>query len=67
MSMAFNRRVFVLGGHITPFIGKKHPDFIWKRHPDFGKRENPTLEETIAAAVNGALDATGTPAELVDK
>lgn len=65
--MAFNRRVFVLGGHITPFIGKKHPDFIWKRHPEFGTRENPTLEQTISAAVNGALDATGTPADLIDK
>ena len=62
-----SRRAFVVGGHITPFIGKKHPDFIWKRHPDFGTRTNPTLEDTITAAVNGALDATGTPAELVDK
>lgn len=65
--MSFARRVFVLGGHITPFIGKKHPDFIWQRHPDFGKRENPTLEDTITAAVRGALEATGTPAEAVDK
>ncbi|TNE87404.1 MAG: hypothetical protein EP330_18225 [Deltaproteobacteria bacterium] len=65
--MALNRRIFVLGGHITPFIGKNHPDFIWKRHPDFGKRENPTLEETITAAVRGALDATGTPAAAIEK
>lgn len=65
--MAFSRRMFVLGGHITPFIGKKHPDFIWSRHPEFGTRDNPTLEQTIAAAVNGALDATGTPAEAIDK
>jgi acetyl-CoA acetyltransferase len=62
-----SRRVFVVGGHITPFIGKKHPDFIWKRHPDFGKRENPTLEDTITAAVRGALDATKTDAKLIDK
>lgn len=61
------RRVFVVGGHVTPFLGKKHPDFIWKGHPDFGSRENPTLEEYVRAAVNGALDATGTPATLVDK
>ncbi len=65
--MATARRVFVLGGHITPFIGKKHPDFIWPRHPDFGKRENPTLEDTITASVRGALAATGTPAEAIDK
>ncbi len=62
-----NRRVFIIGGHTTPFIGKKHPDFIWKRHPDFGKRENPTLEDYISASVNGALESTGTAAELVDK
>ncbi len=60
-------RIFVLGGHTTPFIGKKHPDFIWKRHPDFGKRENPTLENYITTAVNQALEATGVAAEQVDK
>ncbi|MCB9672688.1 MAG: hypothetical protein H6734_24640 [Alphaproteobacteria bacterium] len=62
-----SRRVFVLGGFNTPFIGKKHPDFIWKGHPDFGKRENPTLEETITAAVRGALEATGVEAAAVEK
>jgi len=62
-----HRRAFVLGGHITPFIGKRHPDFIWKGHPDFGTRENPTLEDYVRQAVQGALEATGTPAELVEK
>ena len=62
-----SKRVFVLGGYNTPFIGKNHPDFIWKRHPDFGKRENPTLEETITASVRGALDATGVDANLIEK
>ena len=62
-----NRRVFVLGGHTTAFIGKSHPDFVWKRHVDFGRRENPGLEHYITTAVNGALEATGTPAEIVDK
>ena len=65
--MALNRRAFILGGHVTPFIGKRHPDFIWKRHPDFGVRENPTLEDYITQAVNGALSATGTPAAAIDK
>lgn len=65
--MANTRRAFVIGGHTTPFLGKKHPDFIWKGHPDFGKRDNPTLEDTISAAVNGALAATGTPVEAVEK
>ncbi|MEN0063540.1 MAG: hypothetical protein AAGA48_15425 [Myxococcota bacterium] len=61
------RRAFVLGGHITPFIGKRHPDFVWKKHPDFGKRTNPTLEDYVQQAVQGALEATGTPAEMVQK
>ncbi|MBW1877613.1 MAG: hypothetical protein JRI25_01885 [Deltaproteobacteria bacterium] len=65
--MSLSRRVFILGGHTTPFIGKRHPDFIWKRHPDFGKRENPSLEEYITTATCGALEATGTPAAEVDK
>lgn len=61
------RRVFVIGGHTTPFIGKKHPDFIWKGHPDFGKRDNPTIDDYVRLAVNGALDATGTDAAIVEK
>mmetsp|Transcript_52907 Transcript_52907/g.123641 ORF Transcript_52907/g.123641 Transcript_52907/m.123641 type:complete len:214 (+) Transcript_52907:3-644(+) len=64
---AFNRRVFVLGGHCTRFIGKGHPDFVHLKHPDFGKRENPTLEEYITKAVNGAFDSTGVAAEQVQK
>ncbi|MCB9682951.1 MAG: 3-ketoacyl-CoA thiolase [Alphaproteobacteria bacterium] len=65
--MPLHRRAFVLGGHITPFIGKKHPDFVWKGHPDFGTRDNPTLEDYVVTAVTEALASTGTPAELVDK
>lgn len=65
--MSHPRRAFVLGGHITPFIGKKHPDFVWEKHPDFGKRSNPSLEDYVVTAVRGALEATGTPASLVDK
>ncbi len=65
--MTPNRRVFIVGGHVTPFIGKKHPDFVWKKHADFGKRENPTLEDYIGTAVNGALEASSTDAEQIDK
>jgi acetyl-CoA acyltransferase len=65
--MSLARRTFVIGGFTTPFIGKKHPDFVWQKHPDFGKRENPTLEQYITRAVNGALDDTGTPASVVQK
>ena len=65
--MTIARPTYIVGGHITPFIGKKHPDFIWKRHPDFGKRENPTLDDYVRDAVTGTLEATSTPASAIEK
>jgi acetyl-CoA acyltransferase len=65
--MSLRRKAYVLGGHVTPFLGKHHPDWIWKKHPDFGRRENPTIEELITTAVRGALEATGVPAESVER
>ena len=61
------KRIFVVGGHLTPFIGKLHPDFVWKKHPDFGKRENPGLEDYITGAISGALESTGVDAEQIDR
>ena len=61
------RRIYVVGGHITKFIGNRHPDFIHKKHPDFGKKENPDLEWYISEAVNGTLRSTGVAPEVVDK
>jgi acetyl-CoA acetyltransferase len=61
------RRVFVVGGAHTPFIGKGHPDFIWKNHPDFGKRENPTIEEHLRSAVHKAIGETGVDPERIDR
>ena len=65
--MSLARRVFIVGGAHTPFIGKHHPDFIWKRHPDFGKRDNPTYEEHLRAAVEGAIEDSGVDPERVDR
>ena len=65
--MALQRKVYVIGGHITPFIGKGSPEYIWKGHADFGKRENASIEELITASVRGALAATGTSADAVEK
>jgi acetyl-CoA acyltransferase len=65
--MKLRRKVYVVGGEITPFIGKHHPDFIWKKHPDFGKRENPTLEGHLSTAINGALENTGVDADHIQK
>jgi len=67
MSRSLAKRVFIAGGHITRFLGAKHPDFVWKKHPDFGKRENPDLEFYIHEAINGALKSTHTPASAVEK
>jgi acetyl-CoA acyltransferase len=60
------RRVFIVGGSITPFVGKGHPDFIWKKHADFGKRENPTIEELTTKATNEAFRNTGVSAEAIE-
>ena len=62
-----SRRVFIVGGHITPFIGKGSKLFIDKKHPDFGKKENPNLEHYVNASVQGALANTNVAPELLDK
>jgi acetyl-CoA acyltransferase len=62
-----SRRVFLVGGANTPFIGKGHPDYIWKNHPDFGKRDNPGLEETLTAAVHAAIEQTGVDPTQIQK
>lgn len=62
-----SRRVFLVGGAHTPYIGKGHPDYIWKNHPDFGKRENPTLDELLAAAVHAAIAQTGVDPERIER
>ena len=61
------KRIFVVGGHLTPFIGKFHPDFIWKKHPDFGEKENPGLEDYLVDAITGALEETGVDAADIDR
>lgn len=53
--MVPRRRVFIVGGALTPFIGKFHPDFIWKGHKDFGTRENPSIEEHLTRAITDAF------------
>lgn len=62
-----SRRVFVVGGSNTAFIGKGHPDFIWKNHPDFGKRTNASLRELLTRAVADAAAITGADLGLVDR
>ena len=54
-----HRRVFIVGGAHSTFLGKGHPDFIDKRHPEYGKRQNPGLEDHLRVAVQGAFSASG--------
>jgi acetyl-CoA acyltransferase len=61
------RKVYIVGGALTTFVGKGHPDFIWKKHPDFGKRENPTLEELTTQAIRQALTNTGVAASAIQR
>ena len=62
-----HRPVYIAAQAITPFIGKGNPDFIDKAHPDFGKRENPTLEDQIVAAVKDLIDKQGVDPSLVQR
>ena len=67
MSSALTRRVYIVGGYITNFIGKGNPLFIDKKHPDFGKKENPSLEWYIHESVNKALESTGVAPEHLQR
>jgi acetyl-CoA acyltransferase len=62
-----SRRVFLAGGHITPFIGKGNPAFIHKKHPDFGKKLNPTVKDYIVQSIQGAFTSTGVSGEAIDR
>jgi acetyl-CoA acyltransferase len=61
------KRVFVVGGAHSTYTGRGAPGFIAKGHPDFGKRPNPSMEDHLRDAVNGALAETGADPALVDK
>ena len=53
--VVFDDTVYMAAQAITPFIGKGNPAFIGPGHPDFGKKENPSLEDHIVAAVQQLL------------
>jgi len=61
------RRVFLVGGSTTPFLGKGHPNFIWKKHPEFGKRDNPSLRDLLTSAVQGALTSSNVQPAQIDR
>jgi acetyl-CoA acyltransferase len=62
-----NRPVYVAAQAITPFIGKGNPAFIAKGHPDFGKRDNPSLEDHLTAAIQKLMDEYTIDPKLVQR
>lgn len=52
------RRVYLVGGHITPFVGKGSPDF---------KKGSKGLKDYFTEAIAGALQETGVKAPSVDR
>lgn len=61
------RPVYVAGVAITPFIGKGSPAFIMKGHPDFGRKENPSLEDHLVAAVRKLIADLSLDPSLVER
>lgn len=61
------RRVFVVGGGQSDYLGRARSDFVTRRHPDYGKRQNPGLEEHLSIALGAAFAASGVPPEAVGK
>ncbi|KAL9655375.1 hypothetical protein ABK040_011216 [Willaertia magna] len=61
------RKVYVIGGWTSKFIGKGHPDFIHKKHPLFGKQTNPDLKHYLMQSIKETLKLTNCPGKLVDK
>lgn len=57
-----NRNVYVVGGAHTVFLGRARPEFRAR-----GDGPNPSLEQHLRDAVGAALDATGVPAEAVQR
>lgn len=53
-----SRRVFLVGGHITPFVGKGSPHF---------KKDAKNLKDYFAESIQGALHETGVKAEWIDR
>ena len=61
------RRVFVVGGAHTPYLGKGPPDFIWKKHPDFGVRDNPSIEDHMKSAMDATFELTGVAPAAIER
>ncbi len=61
------RTVYLAAQALTPFIGKGSPHFIGPGHPDFGKKENPSLEDHLTAAVRQLIERYRVDPTLVQR
>ena len=62
-----HRRVFVVGGGHTTFLGRGREEFIHRKHVDYGKVVNPGLEAHMSGAVEACVEATGVDLSMVDR
>lgn len=62
-----HKRVFVVGGAHTTFLGRGHPDYLSFKDRVPGERENPSLEDHLGDAVRSALETTGVDPAAIDK
>jgi len=58
--MKASKSIYVVGGDLTQFIGKGHPD--WDDNGD-----NPSLEDHLTDAINGAFETTGVDPEAIER
>lgn len=62
-----HRRVFVVGGGHTTFLGRGRPEFIHRKHPEYGKKTNPGLEAHMRGAVDALLSSVSVDLAEVDR
>lgn len=58
--MDIDEPIYVVGGDLTTFIGKGHPDF-----DEDG--DNPSLEDHLTDAIRGSLEETGVDPDAIDR
>lgn len=61
------RRIFVVGGAQTPFLGRARPEFVSFKDVRAGKGRNPSAEDHLQAAVRSAFEVTGVDPAAVDR
>lgn len=60
------RKVFIVGGAHSTYLGRGHPDWVSRTEQAAGAR-NPTLEEHLATAVRRLFEQTGVSPGAVDR